>query len=328
MKYIFTLLISLFAYQAFAQPNDETQRLLDNIKEQIKNGYNNGEGSVVMGVLGAAMQSQFTDEELKKFFADMKAENGMMHEWILIRRVGNTAYYKVHTEQRELMATLVLGNDALLQGMKFGVYKADLIPEMERNKTKLSLPFSGEWYTTWGGENPDQNQHFGSETQRYAMDFVMVDERGKSYKGNGDNNEDFYAFGQNIIAPCDATVVEAIDGVRDNTPGEMNTMHTGGNMIMLKTAENEFLILAHFKNGSVKVKAGEQVKKGEVLGQCGNSGNSSEPHLHFHLQNMPTHTFASGVRCYFDKLKVTSGKGKSVNKESYMPVREDKVRNL
>jgi murein DD-endopeptidase MepM/ murein hydrolase activator NlpD len=202
------------------------------------------------------------------------------------------------------------------------------MPEMERNKTKMSLPFSGEWYTTWGGENPDQNQHAASETQRYAMDFVMVDEKGKPNKNNGDANEDYYAFGQNIIAPCDATVVEAIDGVRDNNPGEMNTMHTGGNMVMLKTPENEYIVLAHLKNGTVKVKAGEQVKKGEVLGQCGNSGNSSEPHLHFHIQNMSTHTFATAVRCYFDKLKVTSGKAKPVNKENYMPVREDKVRNL
>lgn len=328
MRYILTLLIALMAHTAIAQPHDETERLLDNIKEQIKNAYNNDEGSAVMGVLGDAMQRQFTDEQLKKFFSDMKSEYGQMHEWELKGLNGQVAYYKVMAERKELLATLILGNDARLNGMKFVPYPEGQLASMDSNITKMSLPFSGEWYTMWGGDNPDQNQHATSRAQRYAMDFVMVDEKGASHKGNGVDNEDYYAFGQNIIAPCDATVVEAVDGVRDNTPGEMNTMHTGGNMVMLKAANGEVIVLAHFKNGSVKVKAGNPVKKGEVLGQCGNSGNSSEPHLHMHLQNSASPALATAIRCYFEKLKVTPANDKPANKENYMPVRGDKVRSL
>ena len=77
-----------------------------------------------------------------------------------------------------------------------------------------------------------------------------MNDEGKTYRTNGKTNEDYYAFGQPLLAPCDAEVVQAVDGVKDNIPGEKNPMFVPGNSVMLKTPNNEFILLAHFKNHS------------------------------------------------------------------------------
>lgn len=129
------------------------------------------------------------------------------------------------------------------------------------------------------------NYHVENRAQKNAFDFVITDKDGKSYKTDGKDNEDYYAFGKELIAPYDGEIVLSVDGVEDNIPGELNPIYVPGNTVILKTTNNEYLILAHFKQNTIKVKKGQKVKKREVLGLCGNSGNSSEPHLHFHIQN-------------------------------------------
>ena len=115
------------------------------------------------------------------------------------------------------------------------------IPIIERNKTKLSLPFKNEWTVTWGGDTKDLNYHVESKSQKNAFDFIITDKKGKSYKTNGNSNEDFYAFGQDYFAPCDGEIVLVVDGVKENKIGEMNSFNIGGNTIILKTPTNEFV---------------------------------------------------------------------------------------
>lgn len=83
-------------------------------------------------------------------------------------------------------------------------------------------------------------------------------------------------------------------------------------------------MLAHFQLGSIVVKAGESVKRGQLLGKCGNSGNSSEPHLHYHLQNSPIFQDAWGIKCVFRELLVSKG-GQSETKTNYSPVKGDVI---
>jgi len=83
------------------------------------------------------------------------------------------------------------------------------------------------------------------------------------------------------------------------------------------------MLLAHFKQHSVQVKEGDIVKQGQLLGYCGNSGNSSEPHLHVHIQNVEDMNMATGAKCYFDKIIVNG-----VLKTDYSPVKDDKVGNI
>lgn len=77
----------------------------------------------------------------------------------------------------------------------------------------------------------------------------------------------------------------AVDGIKDNLPGTVNPFFVTGNTVVVKTASNEYLYFAHFQQGSILVRKGDKIKAVQILGLCGNSGNSTEPHLHLHAQN-------------------------------------------
>ena len=111
-----------------------------------------------------------------------------------------------------------------------------------------------------------------------------------------------------------------VDGIKDNIPGILNPIYIPGNTVIIKTANGEFVFFVHFKQHSIVVKQGQKVTTGALLGLCGNSGNSSEPHLHFHLQNTEDMTKATGAKCFFDQLKVNG-----VLKSDYSPVKGDKI---
>ena len=165
-------------------------------------------------------------------------------------------------------------------------------------KTDLRLPFEGEWYVVWGGRTIIQNYHASDAAQRFALDFLVV-KGGSTYTGDGSSNEQYYAFGLPILAPADGVVVVAVDGVPDNIPGVMNPEQPLGNYVVLDHQNGEYSFLAHLQQGSVTVQAGDWVRKGDPLGLCGNSGNSGEPHLHYHLQNTPGPQAGQGLPAQF-----------------------------
>ncbi len=155
------------------------------------------------------------------------------------------------------------------------------------NRTPFRLPFEGEWTVVWGGRTVEQNYHAANATQRFAMD-LLVTKDGRSHAGEGKALTDYHAWGQRILSPADGTVVAASDGAEDIPPGPPSKPGSGnpaGNHVVIDHGNGEFSLLAHLQKGSVKVKAGETVKAGQLLGLCGNSGNTSEPHLHIHLQD-------------------------------------------
>ncbi|AWX57925.1 M23 family peptidase [Brevibacillus brevis] len=160
-------------------------------------------------------------------------------------------------------------------------------PDTDNALTKLaySAPFTGEWYVFWGGQNVLSNYHYEVESQRYAYDLIQVKD-GLSYKGDPAKNESYFAFGQEILAPQAGTVVHVVNDLKDNVPvGAMNAQQPAGNVVILDHGHGEFSYFAHLKEGSAKVKVGDRVKKGDLLGLCGNSGNSSEPHLHYQVSD-------------------------------------------
>ena len=186
---------------------------------------------------------------------------------------------------------------------------------------KYFLPFKGEWTVFWGGDTKELNYHVESQAQKNAFDIIITDGNGSTHKSDGKTNEDYYAFGKEIFAPCDGEIVLVVDGVKDNKVGEMNTFNVGGNMAILRTVQNEYLVFCHFKHQSLKVNEGQKIKQGQLLGLCGNSGNSSEPHLHFHIQNVEDMNNATGIKCYFDKLMVNG-----IIKTDYSPIKGDKIK--
>ena len=128
---------------------------------------------------------------------------------------------------------------------------------------------------------------------------IITDAKGKSYKNDGKNNQDYYAFGKELIAPASGEVVLVVDGIKDYKPGITNPNYVPGNTVIIKTEQNEYLFFAHFKQYSIQVKQGQKVQQGQLLGLCGNSGNITEPHLHFHIQNVEDMNIATGAKSLF-----------------------------
>jgi murein DD-endopeptidase MepM/ murein hydrolase activator NlpD len=124
--------------------------------------------------------------------------------------------------------------------------------------------------------------------QRHAYDF-LVWRAGATHRGSGARNSDYWAWGKRVLAPASGQVVAAVDGVHDNRPQVEveNPGEPAGNHVVLDLGNGEYALLAHFRKGSLAVRKGDRVSAGDILGRVGNSGNSSEPHLHFHVQDRP-----------------------------------------
>jgi urea transporter/murein DD-endopeptidase MepM/ murein hydrolase activator NlpD len=146
-----------------------------------------------------------------------------------------------------------------------------------------TLPFFGEW--TVSQAHNGEYTHKGA--WRHAFDFVITDRKGQQFKNEGDFAEDYYCFGKAVLAPADGIVAEAIDSIPDNTIGDVNTKDNWGNTVIIKHNETLYSKLSHLKFHSVEVKTGDSVKKGQLIGRCGNSGRSPYPHLHFQFQANP-----------------------------------------
>lgn len=175
-----------------------------------------------------------------------------------------------------------------------------------QTKAKLRLPFDGEWRVFWGGRTAEQNYHVVSRGQRFAYDMLVLRD-GKSHHGDGAKPEDYFCWNQPIRAPADGTVATAVDGLPDQMPGTMDAANPPGNHVVLDLCDGEFALLAHLRKGSVAVKPGDTVEAGDELGRCGNSGNTSEPHLHFHLQDKPKFGEGDGLPAFFNDY-VADGK--------------------
>ena len=187
------------------------------------------------------------------------------------------------------------------------------------------LPIEGAVFVWWGGDTKEQNHHHDNAAQKFAFDLVGVPNGADRvrWRGNGARNDDYFIFGRRILAPFDGVVVEAIDGIRDNTPAKLNNYMMLGNMIVLQHTDSVFSVLAHLKLGSIVLRSGDAVRQGQIIGLCGNSGRSSEPHLHFHVQSTDDINEADGLKCYFKRLRVNDQM-----REDYSATRFEVIANV
>jgi hypothetical protein len=268
------------------------------------------------------MLNAFPLEKSTPFFQGLVTQNGKIEKLDAGRYTPpNIVVFPAHFERGILDIKLVLDGQDKIIGMWFLPHTPD-IPVVEKHQTELSLPFKGKWLVFWGGDTKELNYHHDTPNQRFAFDFLGVNEEGKTHKGDGKINEDYFAFGREIIAPADGVVTEVINGVRDNVPGSMNPYSAVGNAVLIQHRDNEVSVMAHFKFDSIKVRVGDKVAKGQLIGLCGNSGNSSEPHLHYHLQNTPVIQDGIGIKCLFQKVTIIKD-GQPQIKTGYSPVKAD-----
>ena len=317
-----TLVVMLAIGTAVAdrKPTDRFEKVANRMVEAINaNNY-----EAIPQDFGKDMREAFPQAKLIPFFQAVESQYGKIERLNAGRFVPPyTAIFPAKFERGILDIKLVLNNEDMIIGLWFLPHTPD-IPVPQKHETKLSLPLKGEWLVLWGGDTKQLNQHHDVPNQRFAFDFLVTDKAGSTHKGKGLSNEDYYAFGKQVLAPADGVVTDVISGVRDNAPGSMNPYSALGNAVFIQHREHEVSVLAHFKNGSIKVKVGDKVKKGQLIGLCGNSGNSSEPHVHYHLQNTPIIQDGMGIKCLFDEV-ILQQEAKQVTKRDYSPIKGDTI---
>ena len=132
-------------------------------------------------------------------------------------------------------------------------------------------------------------------SQRFAYDFMKLGERGKAVQGDPSKNENWFGYGSEVLAVADGIISEAQDEIPENIPltpkrpiAIPSAKTVGGNFLILDLGNGNFAFYAHMQPNSLRVKVGDRVRRGEVLGRLGNSGNSDAPHLHFQISNDPS----------------------------------------
>lgn len=189
------------------------------------------------------------------------------------------------------------------------VRPAPAAPEDAGPPRAVALPFGtpsdGQWLTYWGGDEAAANYHLAAGDQAFAYDFLVVRD-GATFRGPASDPAAYHCWGEPVLAPADGQVVEVVSDIQDNRPvGAMNAQAPAGNHVIIDQGEGVYALLGHLQHGSIAVEEGERVRAGQRLGACGNSGASSEPHVHFHLQDRGTFgPPARGVPAVFSGLRI------------------------
>ncbi|WEJ34170.1 M23 family metallopeptidase [Devosia sp. SD17-2] len=165
-------------------------------------------------------------------------------------------------------------------------------------KAELSLPFKGEWFVVWGGRTLEANYHAANREQRFAMDALIMRD-GKTHAGEASVLENYYCWDEPILSPGKGTLVAVVSDLPDNPIGETDAANPAGNHVVIDLGNSEFAFLGHMREGSISLEVGDEVTTGQELGRCGNSGNTSEPHLHLHLQTTTDLTDGEGLPAFF-----------------------------
>ena len=165
------------------------------------------------------------------------------------------------------------------------------------------LPLDGPVTVAWGGASAAVNYHVYLPDQRWAYDLVVTRD-GRTARTDGVAVEDYHAYGLPVVAPAAGVVFAAHDGEPDVEIGALRWGLAGlGNYVGLEVAPGQFLFIGHLRPGTVSVEVGARVEMGALLGHVGNSGNSSEPHVHLHLQDSPRPYFGEGIPFSFHRYR-------------------------
>jgi len=145
--------------------------------------------------------------------------------------------------------------------------------------------------------------------QRFAIDWETINKEKRIFAGDSKDVNSYFAYGKNVLAVADAKVVAAVDKYNDQVPGGlpggMTLEEADGNHIVLDLGGGKYALYAHLKPGSVKVSEGDTVKRGQVMAQVGNTGNTTAPHLHFHVMDGPSTLGSNGLPYVIDSFEVT-----------------------
>jgi murein DD-endopeptidase MepM/ murein hydrolase activator NlpD len=195
------------------------------------------------------------------------------------------------------------------------------------SRTAFRFPLEGTWYV---GAGPTIHSHHRTVVaQEFAFDLVRLNAEGRTFRDAGDTRGAYLAYGARVLAAADGKVTSAVDGeeetdndlrrqgealdaymnrVRQAQMGRLGRGTNGviGNHVVIEHSPGEYSVYAHLKPGSVRVKAGDSVRMGDAIALVGTSGNSTEPHLHFHVCDSSEPLLCAGIPVRFVNLEVAN----------------------
>jgi murein DD-endopeptidase MepM/ murein hydrolase activator NlpD len=192
-------------------------------------------------------------------------------------------------------------------------------------QNKYIFPLRGVWYVGYGASF--HTGHRWAIPEEFALDIAKVGESGLSHKGDGTRFDDYYAYGADVLAAADGRVTSVANDQQEDPsamqrPNETQEAYFArlqkeqgerlakgltaitGNYVMIDHGKNEYSLYAHLQPGSVGIRVGDQVKAGDVIGKLGSSGNSTEPHLHFHVCDKPDPLMCAGIPVNFSNITI------------------------
>jgi murein DD-endopeptidase MepM/ murein hydrolase activator NlpD len=204
----------------------------------------------------------------------------------------------------------------------------------------LASPVQGANWTASDGPSNDQDNHhrrgifvfdgIAVISRRYAIDW-MQSQYGVTFSGDGRDMHSYHAYGKPVFAVADSTVVTARDGLPDNVPGHgaefspavpMTLDTVAGNTISLDLGGGQFAYYMHLLPGSLLVKTGDHVHRGQILARIGDSGDAREPHLHFEITTSPKLLAGEGLPYLIDQFRITISNGKTERRTQELPLRD------
>ena len=297
----------------------------DEVADEVVKSINKNDPRGLVQLLDKDMREVLPPPEATALVQQVRDSKGLILSKVRETDASDgSAVYRFKAERGDWVLSVALGPDGKIAGMNI-TSPAPRDPEVWASTVPLGLPFRGQWAVMWGGSTPKANgPHLGNKSQRRAADLLVTDAQGSTHRDDGKKNTDYFAYGKEILAVADGTVVTVIDGVPDNEPGALNAFFVTGNIVIVKHDEKLYSAYAHLQPSKTRVKVGSKVKRGAVIGLCGNSGNTSEPHLHFQLQDGPLFEKSFGIEPRFKDVSVIRD-GKFLQNVNYTWLKGDLV---
>ena len=255
------------------------------VSDQVLGALNEADCPRLFGMYDADMRKAVPKENTAKFCNGVREAKGALQPDPEVLRPVST----LHAERGDWLLKVAVNGKQEITGITI-VEPAPPAPEVRDTRNHLRWPLDEPTLVAWGGDTEATNLHVKNPQQRRAVDLTMAGADGKTHRNDGHHNDDYLTFGKAVVAVAPGTVVLAVDGVPDNEPGDVNKYYVPGNLVMLDHG----------------------------------SGESTEPHLHFHIQDSPTLSKGYGVALVFaDMVVVRDGRREEV--AVYRPLKGDQV---
>jgi hypothetical protein len=288
--------------------------------EDIQRFYD-GDEVALWTQMSAAMRGAVQSQEVLKSFTEHMAKNFGTEVEVLHQdavpvppaSVKYTRIVKYSKSDEPMVVTFTFTGSGTIE--EFHIKELSKAADSKyldyHDKTKLQFPLHGEWTIYQGGRVVPENEHATSTNERFAYELVRLD-TGQMFTHGGAANEEWFSFGQPVLADANGTVVKVLNGSMDNAPYHADADARRGNVVVLDHGDGEFSVYSHLKHQSVTVKTGDRVKAGVKIAEVGNSGDSQFPRLEYWLQTSADLNGSEGLPATFDHLKVNGKHAKDI----------------